>query len=62
MSIHVGNPIYLEQTNTIRLMNKLNEKPYDGRFAELLRKEMNNNEANVAYCKDDAGGFFHGIV
>lgn len=62
MSIHVGNPIYLEQTNTIRLMNKLNEKPYDGRFAELLRKEMNNNEANVAYCKDDAGRFFHGIV
>ena len=47
MSIHVGNPIYLEQANTIRLMNKLNDKPYDGRFAELLRKEM-RNESNVA--------------
>lgn len=60
MSIHVGNPIYLEQTNTIRLMNKLNEKPYDGRFAELLRKEMNNE--NVADSKDNAIGFFHGVV
>ena len=61
MSIHVGNPIYLEQINTIRLMNKLNEKPYDGRFAELLRKEMNNEE-NVADSKDNAIGFFHGAV